>query len=103
MEVAIKLEPVDTECPQLKSEARIYQHLNGGIGIPSLHWFGTEGDYNALVIDRLGSSLEELLNRCNGKFSLRTVLLLADQMVCDSLLFGFQFEIDYSNCPDNPY
>ena len=82
MEVAIKLEPADAECLQLKSEAMIYKRLAGGTGIASLRWFGIEGDYNALVLDRLGPSLEELLNRCGGKFSLKTVLLLADQMVC---------------------
>jgi serine/threonine protein kinase len=40
-----------------------------------------EGDYNVITVDRLGPSLEVLLDRCNGRFSLRTVLLLADQLV----------------------
>lgn len=50
-------------------------------GIPTLKWFGVEGDYNVLVMDLLGPSLEDLFNFCNRKLSLKTVLMLADQMV----------------------
>lgn len=50
-------------------------------GIPNLRWFGVEGDYNVLVIDLLGPSLEDLFNFCSRKLSLKTVLMLADQMV----------------------
>lgn len=46
-----------------------------------MHWFGVEGDYNVMVIDLLGPSLEDLLNYCKRKFSLKTVLMLADQML----------------------
>nr|AAT08015.1 putative casein kinase I [Zea mays] len=49
-------------------------------GIPHLKWFGVEGQYNVMVIDLLGPSLKGLFNYCSRKFSLKTVLMLADQM-----------------------
>jgi len=53
----------------------------GGTGVPWIMWSGKQGDYNVMVIDLLGPSLEDLFKRCNKHFSLKTVLLLADQLV----------------------
>ncbi|XP_010532662.1 PREDICTED: casein kinase 1-like protein 10 [Tarenaya hassleriana] len=80
-EVAVKLESVKTKHPQLHYESKIYMLLQGGTGIPHLKWFGVEGEYNCMVIDLLGPSLEDLFNYCNRKFSLKTVLMLADQLI----------------------
>ncbi|ODQ82844.1 hypothetical protein BABINDRAFT_44014 [Babjeviella inositovora NRRL Y-12698] len=81
-EVAIKLENVRAKHPQLEYEAKVYKALSGGVGIPFVRWYGTECDYNAMVIDLLGPSLEDLFNYCNRKFTYKTVLLLAEQLLC---------------------
>ncbi|RAL51129.1 hypothetical protein DM860_005485 [Cuscuta australis] len=80
-ELAIKLENVKTKHPQLLYESKLYRILQGGTGIPNVRWFGVEGDYNVLVMDLLGPSLEDLFNFCSRKLSLKTVLMLADQMI----------------------
>ncbi|KAL9650675.1 hypothetical protein ABK040_001731 [Willaertia magna] len=82
--VAVKLESIKSRHPQLLYESRLYKLLNIGgnaVGIPNVKWFGVEGDYNVMVIDLLGPSLEDLFNFCGRKFSLKTVLMLADQMI----------------------
>jgi len=80
-EVAIKLEGVKTKHPQLLYESKLYKILSGGVGIPYVRWYGVEGDYNVMVMDLLGPSLEDLFNYCSRKFSLKTVLMLADQLI----------------------
>lgn len=57
------------------------------VGIPTIKWCGAEGDYNVMVMELLGPSLEDLFNFCSRKFSLKTVLLLADQMVGNGFVF----------------
>lgn len=46
-----------------------------------MHYYAQEGDYNVMVIDLLGPCLEDLLEYCRRKFTLKTVLMLAIQMV----------------------
>nr|XP_054763136.1 casein kinase I-like [Lytechinus pictus] len=80
-EVAIKLECLKTKHPQLHIESKFYKMMQGGVGIPTVKWCGAEGDYNVMVMELLGPSLEDLFNFCSREFSLKTVLLLADQLI----------------------
>ena len=79
--VAVKIEPVECRHPQLVYEARVYMRLGEKKGIPRMYFVGREGEYNVLVMQRLGPNLEDLFTRCNRRFSLSTVLLLADKML----------------------
>ena len=67
--------------PILEHEAGIYSAIIGSPGIPHVHWYGQECEYYILVLDALGPSLEDLFNFCDRKFSLKTVLLLANQLI----------------------
>jgi hypothetical protein len=50
-------------------------------GFASIHFYGVEGDKRVMVVDLLGDSIEDLIIQCNGKFSMKTTLMIADQMV----------------------
>jgi serine/threonine protein kinase len=80
-EFAVKLEEANTKYPQLIYEAKIIHALQGGIGIPNLIWCGQEGDFNVLIMELLGDDIENLLNLCRRRFSLKTILMLADQIL----------------------
>ncbi|KAH0788932.1 CK1 family protein kinase [Histomonas meleagridis] len=79
--VAIKLEPNKTNSPQLTYESKLYLIFSGGVSIPKLHWYGNEANYRVMVIDYLGKSLEDLFQLCHQRFSLKTVLMIADQCI----------------------
>ena len=49
-----------------------------------MYYFGQEGLHNILVIDLLGPSLEDLFDLCGRKFSIKTVVMTAKQMVGQS-------------------
>lgn len=92
-------EPRKSDAPQLRDEYRTYKILVGcrksrlqgsmpsvtdrwiSAGIPNVYYFGQEGLHNILVIDLLGPSLEDLFDHCNRRFSPKTVVMVAKQMV----------------------
>ena len=80
-EVAIKLEPADTEQPQLIYEYKIYKLLQGGPGFPTIYKYTTESNFNILVMDLLGDSIEKLFNKAQKHFSLLTCLMIVDQIL----------------------
>eukprot|EP00672_Neobodo_designis_P020877 CAMPEP_0174828220 /NCGR_PEP_ID=MMETSP1114-20130205/1201_1 /TAXON_ID=312471 /ORGANISM="Neobodo designis, Strain CCAP 1951/1" /LENGTH=337 /DNA_ID=CAMNT_0016061931 /DNA_START=39 /DNA_END=1052 /DNA_ORIENTATION=- len=82
--VAVKLEPASAKVPQLVYEARVLQFLQRKcvtVGVPDLRWYGSEGDFNIMVIELLGPSLEKLFTYCDKRFNAKTVCMLAIQML----------------------
>lgn len=80
-QVAIKFEPRKCEAPQLRDEYRLYRILNEVTGVPKAYFFGQEGVHNILIIDLLGPLLEDLFDWCGRRFSPKTVIQVAKQMI----------------------
>lgn len=84
--LAIKVEKKSIKHPKLLFEAKLYTYLHKDYytldkGIPKVYLYTTEGDFNLMVMDLLGPSLEQLLVFCGYRFSIKTVLMIADQVL----------------------
>ena len=64
----------------LETEACILSHLKA-FGLPEMKTFGYNQDYNILVMELLGPSLESLFQSNNKHFSLKTTCMLGIQML----------------------
>lgn len=80
-------------------EGKILQTMQGGIGIPHMHWCGQEEDYNFIVLEELSCDLKKMLKKCNGKFSLKTTLQIGIEMI--SILQYYHFK-NFLHCHLKP-
>ena len=79
--VAVKLEPAKTTSPQLEYESRLYHVFCTGINIAKIYFYGNDSRWNVMAIELLGKSLENLLFERKSPFTLKSVLMLAEQMI----------------------
>jgi hypothetical protein len=87
-DVALKLEVAEDSDSTLAHEYSVYRAISGLPGIPRVHWYGREGPYRVIVLDRLGSTFEEI-----GRTSIDTNALFtyATQMVFLFLPYIYTF------------
>ncbi|KAI9322961.1 hypothetical protein DFJ73DRAFT_921093 [Zopfochytrium polystomum] len=79
---AVKRELKDVSRPQLEHEYKVYQLLSGAEGFPRVYYYGVEGDYNVLVMERLGPSLKmQQRNSPTHRIPLKTVVWMVPQLV----------------------
>jgi serine/threonine protein kinase len=81
--VAVKVENKHRN-QRIYNEYKIYMNLhksNFNIGLPKIYDYLQSAEYNIMVMQLLGPSLEDLFNKYNRIFKLSTVLPLAIQMV----------------------
>jgi serine/threonine protein kinase len=97
-DVAIKFEPQSSKYLHLKNKYIIYKSIGNHISIPRLKWFGQEHNQRVLVLSLLGPSLEDIFVGSGCRFKLRTVLAIANQMVCFVCLFVFYTVWLFSEC-----
>ena len=81
-ELAVKLEKRDSESSRslLETEAYILSHLKA-FGLPDIKIYGCNSDYNILIMELLGQSLENLFQSQNKSFSIKTACMLGIQMI----------------------
>lgn len=84
--VAVKLEEQASKNPQLAREYHFYQMLKEYSetpveGFPDVLFYGQIAKYNALVMDLLGPSLDDLFELCEKNFSIHCVCTIGLQIV----------------------
>eukprot|EP00928_Gymnodinium_smaydae_P004600 TRINITY_DN11564_c0_g1_i1.p1 TRINITY_DN11564_c0_g1~~TRINITY_DN11564_c0_g1_i1.p1 ORF type:complete len:347 (-),score=50.28 TRINITY_DN11564_c0_g1_i1:70-1065(-) len=79
--VAVKFEPVRSSRLRLMHEVNLCKRLGDVDGIPRVHWYGVEDNYTVAVFELLGPSLQDLFDYSGGRFHLKVVLMLAEQMI----------------------
>ncbi|CAG9319795.1 unnamed protein product [Blepharisma stoltei] len=80
-EVAVKIETKKGKHSQLLNEVKILQKLKGVTGVPKYLYSSKDGDYGLLAMELLGESIRSKFARFNKTFSLKTVLLVSEEML----------------------
>lgn len=80
--VTLKFEDVKFE-PKLRHECSVYLYFDSqpnikGQSFPRVIDYLTIAHENIMIIEHLGPNIEQLFNFCGRKFSLKTVLMLAN-------------------------
>lgn len=80
--MAIKLESrLARKSSTLSREAKMLSELADETGFPTLHYLFRDDEFNAVVLNLLGPNLEKLFKACRYRFSLKTVLMIGDQLI----------------------
>lgn len=81
-EVAVKFEWIHAaKTNKLIKEAELCKSFGVSDCVPSILWSGSVGEYNVMAMGILGPSLDAQFISCRRKFSLKSVLMLAERML----------------------
>ena len=80
-EVCFKIEKKSNQKSFLKIESHVLETLKGGKGIPDFYLFGFSECFNILIIELLDKTIEDVFEKHIRKFSLRTICIIAIQLV----------------------
>jgi casein kinase 1 len=87
LEVAIKFENREAKAaPQLEHETEVVNELRANVspppqGIAEVLYFGIEKTFNCMVMEMLGKSLEDQVQSCKGKLTVKSTVLIAEQVI----------------------
>ena len=65
----------------LRDEIEVYSHVASQGGFPDVLWTGDHDDFQVMVLELLGRTLGDLFQYCGCTFSLKTTLMIADQLL----------------------
>ena len=65
----------------LKIESHALENLKGGKGIPDFYLFGYSDNFNILIMELLEKTVENIFEKNNKKFSIKTTAIIAIQLV----------------------
>jgi serine/threonine protein kinase len=80
-EVAVKVQTDPSRSSVILNEYSIYGQLTGAPGFATVFEVGYDTDRHYFVMDLLGSSIRQLFRGTSHRFSLKTILMLIDQML----------------------
>ena len=80
-EVALKVQTDPVKSAQLRTEAEVYTRLTGAEGFPAFFGTGVDKDTRYIALELLGKSIRVLTREQSKKLSLKTCLMLFDQMI----------------------
>ncbi|RFU74445.1 casein kinase i isoform delta [Trichoderma arundinaceum] len=104
--VAAKLQrlpanPSPSQIDDLEHESNCYALFSNRPGVATLHDNGRTDDFEFMVCELLGASLQSLFYHCERKFSLKTTLMLADQLIQRLEVFHSRNLLHRDVKPDN--
>ena len=98
---AIKVEESSSRSSILEDEKNMYSTIGNSTGIPIIEWYGIFNKKHILIMECLGPDLDTLFKFCGKKFSLKTVCMIALQIL-DRIALIHKYNIIHRDIkPDN--
>ena len=80
-EICFKIEKKTSQKTFLKIESHALEDLKGGKGIPDFYLFGYSENFNILIMELLDKTIENVFEKNNHNFSIKTTCIIAIQLV----------------------
>ena len=80
-EICFKIEKKSSQKTFLEIESQALETLKGGKGIPDFYLFGYSENLNILIMELLDKTIENVFEKNNHNFSIKTTCIIAIQLV----------------------
>ena len=90
-EICFKIEKKTSQKTFLKIESQALESLKGGKGIPEFYLFGYSENFNILIMELLDKTIENVFEKNNHNFSIKTTSIIAIQLVSINIFIFLYF------------